>query len=543
MNIPFHRIAPSHTGSEWIRCILDLSHPVIRPFSLSDLTRFQGVEPCNEGMREPFLKQFQRVEANHKVKPEWEKNQALLVAMLNRLAADRDAMSWAFLSSLYDFRIAGNDRNAWRLAEGLETQEMFALLAEERAHWGIPDIKLIADQDIRSALLKVCTLCRMPEMDRFDFLPTNKSLFQEFGIFQSSGKPGLTSYFADAVPASTYAKAITINVAAQVLDGTLVEELQVATKGLPLPSHKWEEILKDLLEIDMSTGKVIFEERWAEQSPVVSWADMRNHRWNKRSPLGSHDLEFVYDLGIALRPQLVITEQAHEGNAKQLAAIARLEGASDEIRDDLMQMAALAYGKLTITNYDAEQTAQIHIDCKDFFTQLPTHESELLGLDMFWGGKDAQQVIDGWIDDHSNQIAGALLAKYSGYDSVIPVEPNRLLGIIMLHSPIKDPQHWFCYSLVKMSLIALSKAEEYGISGEALSLENLRVRGSFGNWDRDYDLPELTEGRLAALYRMMPPELCGTSAKLFLGLRITRQELIDSDPAQRDSAFRADMGL
>lgn len=543
MNIPFHRIAPSHTGSEWIRCILDLSHPVIRPFSLSDLTRFQGVEPCNEGMREPFLKQFQRVEANHKVKPEWEKNQALLVAMLNRLAADRDAMSWAFLSSLYDFRIAGNDRNAWRLAEGLETQEMFALLAEGRAHWGIPDIKLIADQNIRSALLKVCTLCRMPEMNRFDFLPTNKSLFQEFGIFQSSGKPGVTSYFADAVPTSTYAKSIAIKVASQALDGTFAEELKVATKGLPLPSHKWEEILKGLLEIDMATGTVLFEERWAEQSPVVSWSDMKNHRWNKRSPLGSHDLEFVYDLGIALRPQLVITGQAHEGNAKQLAAIPRLEGASDEIRDDLMQMAALAYGKLTITNYDAEQTAQIHIDCKDFFTQLPTHESELLGLDMFWGGKDAQQVIDGWIDDHSNQIAGALLAKYSGYDSVIPVEPNRLLGIIMLHSPIKDPQHWFCYSLVKMSLIALSKAEEYGISREALSLENLRVQGSFGNWDRDYDLPELTEGRLAALYRMMPPELCGTSAKLFLGLRITRQELIDSDPAQRDSAFRADMGL
>lgn len=543
MNIPFHRIAPSHTDSEWIRCILDLSHPVIRPFSLSDLTRFQGVGPSNEGMKEPFLKQFQRVESNHKVKPEWEENRALLLAMLNRLVADREAMSWAFLSSLYDFRIAGNDRNAWRLAEGLETQEMFALLAEGRAHWGISDIKFIADQHIRSALLKVCRLCRMPGMDRFDFLPTNKSLFQEFGIFQSSGKPGITSYFADAVPASTYAKAIAISVAAQALDGTLVKELQIATNGLPLPSHKWEEILKDLLEIDMSTGKVIFEERWAEQSPVVSWPDMKNHRWNKHSPLGSHDLEFVYDLGMALRPELVITAQANEGNAKQLAASPKLEGATDEIRDDLMQMAALAYGKLTITNYDAEQTAQIHIDCEDFFTQLPAHESGLLGLDMFLGGKDAQQVIDRWIDDHSNQIAGALLAKYSGYDSVIPVEPNRLLGIIMLHSPIKDPHHWFCYALVKMSLIALSKADEYGISREALSLENLRVQGSFGNWDRDYDLPELTEPRLAALYRMMPRELCGTSAKLFVGLRITRQELIDSDSVQRDSAFRADMGL
>lgn len=543
MDIPFHRIAPSHTDGEWIRCILDLSHPVIRPFSLSDLSRFQGVEPSNEGLKEPFLKQFQRVEANHRVKPEWEENQAILSAILNRLAADRDAMSWAFLNSLFNFRIAGNDRNAWQLAEGLETLEMFALVAEERAHWGIPDIKLIADQHIRSALLKVCTLCRMPWMDRFDFLPTNKSLFQDSGIFQSSGKPGITSYFADAVPASTYAKAITIKVASQALDATLVEELQVATKGLPLPSHKWEEILKDLLEIDMSTGKVLFEERWAEQSPVVSWTDMKNHRWNKRSPLGSHDLEFVYDLGMALLPQLVIAAQTNESNAMQLGESPKLEGASDEIRDDLMQMAAVAYGKLTITNYDAEQTSQIHIDCKEFFTQLPAHESGLLGLDMFWGGKDAQQVIDSWIDGHSNEIAGALLAKYSGYDSVIPVEPNRLLGIIMLHSPIKDPEHWFCYSLMKMSLIALSKAEEYGISRESLSLENFRVQGSFGNWDRDYDLPEFTEERLATLYRLMPHELCGTSAKLFLGLRITRQELIDSDPAQRDSAFRADMGL
>ncbi|AXH60115.1 hypothetical protein PLA107_033435 (plasmid) [Pseudomonas amygdali pv. lachrymans str. M301315] len=526
-----------------MRCILDLSHPVIRPFSLSDLTRFQGVESSNEGLKEPFLKQFQRVEANHKVKPEWEENLAILLAMLNRLSEDREAMSWAFLSSLHDFRIAGNDRNAWRLIEGLETQEMFALLAEKRDHWGIPDIKLIADQHIRSALLKACTLCRMPGMDRFDFLPTNKSLFQEFGIFQSSGKPGITSYFADAVPASTYAKAITISVAAQALDGTLAEELQVATKGLPLPSHKWEEILKSLLEIDMATGKVLFEERWAEQSPVVSWADMKNHRWNKRSPLGLHDLEFVYDLAMAIRPELVIAGQSEGKNAKQLAASPHIEGASAEIRDDLMQMAALAYGKLTITNYDAEQTAQIHVDCQGFFKQLPAHESGLLGLDMFWRHKDPQEVIDRWIDDRRNEIAGSLLAKYSSYDGVIPVEPNRLLGIIMLHSPIEDPDHWFCYSLVKMSLIALSKAEEYAISREALSLENLRVQGSFGNWDRDYDLPELTEERLAALYRMMPPELCGTSAKLFLGLRITRQELIDSDPAQRDSAFRADMGL
>lgn len=523
MNIPFHSITPSHPDSDWIDCILDLSHPVIRPFSLSDLSRFQGVEPSNQGLNEPFLHHFRRVARNHSVKNDWLENNAILLAMANRLASDRDAASWAFLDALSGSRIAGNDRNAWRLAEALETLEMFALIAQEQDHWGFEELRELADCHIRSALMKVCEICRQPGMDSFDFLPTNKSLFKEPSVYQSCGEPGRSSFLLDAVPTSTYAKSIAIAVANNALEGSLVNELKSASDGLPIASQTWEEILKNILEVDMSTGKVVFQERWAEQSPIVSWDDMKNHRWNKFSPISIHDLEFVYDLGMAILPDL--------------------EGITDEARKDLMQMAAVLYGKLTVSNFDADRTSQVHVDCKAFFEQLPAHQSSLLGLDMFWHSKDTRQVIDGWIDLNADWVAGSLLSTYSGFDGSIPVGPNRLLGIIMLHSPIENPDYWFCYSLVRMSLLALSRAEALGISREGLALSSLRTKGSFGNWDRDYELPVLSEKLLKDLYLAMPPELQGTSAKVFLGLKISRQELMASNPALRDIAFGADMGL
>ncbi|MBD8088618.1 hypothetical protein IFT48_01340 [Pseudomonas fluorescens] len=522
MNIPFHHLTPAHSDSQWIDCIQDLSQPVIRPFSLSDLTRFQGVGKSNEGMDEPFMYHFRRVLKNRAVKGNWQENMSILLAMMNRLVHDRDAASWVFLNLLHEHRIAGNDKNAWRLAQGLETLEMFAIIASSHHQLGDPGIKRLSDTHIRSALLKVCELCRAPGMSGFDLLPTNKSLFGESPVCQSRGVPGESSYLVDAVPAASYAKAITASLGAQALEGSIIDDLVVATHDLPLSTMQWESVLKSL--VDTSDGeKGDFQDRLDRHAPLITWEEMRQHKWNKYSPISSDDLEYVYDLETITLPDVMKV--------------------GEDVRDDLMRMASMQYGKLAISRFNAEQVMQLHMDCRGFFEKLPAHDSPLLGLDMFHGGKDPRAVIDRWTDENSDMIAGTLLSRYSGFEKHIPIGPNRLLGVIMLHSPVENPEHWYLYSVIKMSLIALSRAEEFGISLEALSLQTLRVKGDLGNYAVDYTPPVLDEKAVRQLYRLMPANLKGVSAKLFLGLRISRQELLQTSPVLRDKAFGADMGL
>lgn len=518
MQIPFRLLTPANGDDEWIACISDMSHPVIGVFSYADLNRFQGVEHHGEGLDEPFIYHFSRVSKNAGVSGTLQNNANILKAMLRRISQDRDAASWVMLQALFKLRIVGNDRNAWKLIEQLTLEEILAVVSPLYSHWGDPQLHQLSEATISAAFQKLCEISGQVGMEAFDFLPTNRSLFASGKVCQSNGVPGESSYVIDAVPAITFAKGYLQLLPEGVLCDRTLSHMQRCASGLPIPSWAWEQKLKEI--VDVNDQSLSLPGRLEQLGGVITWEDMCNHQWNKLTPISFHDMAFMYDL----------------------QALGEIEATKEE-RRSLMEMIRLLYGKLRIGGWSVEDVLQMNIDLKDLFNALPSEPGEGLGVDMFWGSDSPKSVIDEWIDTNEDKITGAIIGKFSGYDSNIPIAANRLLGIIMCHASIERPEHWFQYSMVKIGLMARKRAEQLGVTGSSLGLKDLLEKGSFGNYTRDYTPPFPTETQMIALYDEMPEWLKESGAKLFLGLALTREELKKVTPAQRDQAFEADMGL
>lgn len=276
---------------------------------------------------------------------------------------------------------------------------------------------------------------------------------------------------------------------------------------------------KTLIEyFDVEGNKHNLDDLIKKHSWLISWDEMVSHRWNKSVPISSYGFESIYKF------ELIENIQCDANK-----------------RSELLTMIASLYGKLDVRDCTMENITQVNMDCYKLFDDLPIKSSGMLGLDMFKDKNDPQNVIDNWIRNNRGHVSGPILACHSGHEFKSAVQPARLLGIIIGHAPIPEPEFWYNYALLNMLLTAHHDRTSQHEDSEPISYQKL---GSSANLSSGYlPPPQIGESDVKRIYSILPAELKGTSAKIFLGLSLSQSELMSCTPGQREQVLNSDLGL
>lgn len=488
--------------------------PKAEPFSLDDMSIYQGFDTQDHGLKQPFLIRFRKHCDSDKSAQSPYTTRSDKIAIIDYVASEPDASAWALLDLMSSMSIAANDKGAWDLIKALTPDERFILIAAFYNFWDEQEIRSIVIDDVSTALTSACEFSRDYLSDSFEYLPTNNMLIPSGRSHYSTGRVGFSSISNNAVPAKTFAKAFLKEI--EKWEWSKESSLQLLAQGLPLPNWLWEKTLIDYFDVEGNRHDL--DDLIEKHSWLISWDEMISHSWNKSVPISSYGFGDIY--------RFELIENIHCEPNK---------------RSELLTMIASLYGKLDIRDCKVEDFSQVNIDCRKLFDEMPIKPSGTLGLDMFNGSDSPKDVIDEWVLNNRGHVSGPILACSSGHEFKSAIQPARLLGIIIGHAQIPDHEFWYNYALLNMLLTAHHDRVAHQGDTDPISYQQLR---SSAKLTSGYlPPPQMGENDVKKIYSILPSELKGISAKIFLGLSLSQSELMSCTPEQRDKVLSSDLGL